>query len=981
MPTGLIFNTNIKSGSFMQLVRILITALLALVFNFALLAQNGFIRGSVFDNKTGESLPGVTIFVMETTSGTLTDFDGKFNLSIAAGTYNLRISYISYETVIVEKLVVKSGGVVLLDNLKLKEAQVELSEVTITAEAVRNSEIAMLTMKQKSANLIDGISAVNFRKTGDSDAASSLKRVPGISVEGGKYVFVRGLGDRYTKTILNGVDIPGLDPDRNTLQMDIFPTNVIDNIIVHKSFSPELPADFTGGVIDITTKDFPELKTGNISLSLGYNPDMHFNADFLTYEGGKTDFLGYDDGTRAIPATENIPFFSEVVAKPDSPEGQRFREIMNNFNPHLAAIRDNSLMDYSVGVALGNQIPLKKVTLGYNFSLSYKVNQEYYKDAEFGSYGMLANPETYELERREYTYGEFGSTNVLLGGLAGFAVKTKRSKYILNVLHLQNGESKAGIFDYNGSDQGSNFNAIQHNLEYSQRALTNVLLSGKHFFADNKWGVEWKLSPTRSEIMDPDIRFTRYETRGALFSISTEVGFPERIWRDLTEMNVVGQLNISRDYKLFGNDAKVKFGGAYTHKERDYDIRSYAINVRGVPLTGNPDELFLPENIWPLGGNLNRGTAYESRFIPNNFNKFESNNQNTAFYLSTEISPFAKLKAIVGVRAENFVQRYTGQNQTTDSNFDNEVVIDDLDFFPSANIIYNLSDKQNIRASYSQTIARPSFKEMSFAEIFDPISGRVFVGGLFRDADDVAGIEYWNGNLRVTKIQNADLRWEMFHGKGQTISVSAFYKVFDSPIEIVQYVSQKGAFQPRNVGDGQVSGLELELRQNLSFFGKAFDNFVFTSNLTYAKSRIELSTTEYQSRVDNARAGESVSEYREMAGQAPYIVNAGFSYNGSEKGFLNGFEAGVYYNVQGPTLEVVGIADRPDVYTLSFNSLNINVNKSFGEAKKLQVGIKIDNLLGDTKESVFQSFKADDQYYTFLDQGRTIQMRISYKFF
>jgi hypothetical protein len=983
-PTGLIFNKNTKSGSYMQLVRILFTALLALVFNFALLAQNGFIRGSVFDNKTGESLPGVTIFVMETTSGTLTDFDGKFNLSIAAGTYNLRISYISYETVIVEKLVVKSGGVVLLDNLKMKEAQVELAEVTITAEAIRNSEAAMLTMKQKSANLIDGISAANFRKIGDSDAASSLKRVTGISVEGGKYVFVRGLGDRYTKTILNGMDIPGLDPDRNTLQMDIFPTNIIDNIIVHKSFSAELPADFTGGVIDIATKDFPELKTGNISLSLGYNPGMHFNSDFLSYEGGKTDWLGYDDGTRAIPATENIPFFSEVVGNPNSEKGMRFKEIMSKFNPIMAAKREQSLMDYSVGLAVGNQHPLKKITLGYNISFSYKYSTEYYADAEYGNYGMVAIPDVFELERREYTLGEYGSSSVLLGGLAGFAVKTKKSKYILNFLHLQNGESKAAIFDYSGSNQGSNFDAFQHNLEYNQRALTNVLLSGKHFLSNNKWGVEWKISPTRSQLSDPDIRFSRYETRGNAFSISTEVGFPERIWRELSETNIAGQLNISHDYKAFGNDAKLKFGGAYTGKDRDYEIRSFAINVRSIPLTGNPDELFYPENIWPYNGAPNRGTAYESRFVPNNFNKYNSNNENKAFYVATEITLFQHLKAILGVRGESFVQRYTGKAQTNinvPDVLENEELINDFDIFPTANIIYSLGEKQNLRASYSQTIARPSFKEMSYAEIYDPITKRTFVGGLFRDADDIAGIEYWDGNLIVSKIQNVDLRWEMFQGKGQILSVSAFYKAFDSPIEIVQYLSLKSAFQPRNVGDGQVSGLELEIRQNLGFIGKAWDNFVITSNLTFVKSRIELSATEYKARIDYARDGESVLKYREMAGQAPYIVNAGFSYNGSEKGFLNGFEAGVYYNVQGPTLEVVGIADRPDVYTLSFNSLNINVNKSFGEAKKLQVGIKIDNLLGDTKESVFQSFKADDQYYTFLDQGRTIQMRISYKFF
>lgn len=972
---------NNQSTAFMPRLKQFILFLSVVLFSGFASAQNGFIRGTVYDAKTGETLPGVTIFVLGTTSGTLTDFDGKFNLSIAPGEYNLRVSYISYETVVVEKLMVKAGGVVLLDNLKLKEAQVELSEVTITAEAIRNSEAAMLTMKQKSANLIDGISAANFRKIGDSDAASSLKRVTGISVEGGKYVFVRGLGDRYTKTILNGMEIPGLDPDRNTLQMDIFPTNVIDNIIVHKSFSAELPADFTGGVIDIATKDFPEVKTANLSLSLGYNPDMHFNSDYLSYEGGKTDWLGYDDGTRAIPATENIPFFSEAVVNPNGDKGIRFKEIMSNFNPVMAAKREQSLMDYSAGFSVGNQHPLKKITLGYNVSLSYKYSTEYYKEAAYGNYGLVSEPDIFELERREYTSGEYGSSSVLLGGLAGFAVKTKSSKYILNFLHLQNGESKAALSLFSGTDQGSNFDAIQHNLEYSQRALTNVLFSGKHFFSNNKWGVEWKISPTRSELYDPDVRFTRYETRGNTFSISTEVGFPERIWRELSETNLAGQLNISRDYKAFGNDAKLKFGGAYTGKDRDYEIKSFAINVRNIPLTGNPDELFYPENIWPYTGSVNRGTTYEARFVPNNFNKFNSNNENIAFYISTEITPFQNVKAILGFRGESFVQRYTGQSQTDKIVLDNEELINDFDLFPSANIIYSINEKQNLRVSYSQTIARPSFKEMSYAEIYDPITGRTFVGGLFRDADDVAGIVYWDGNLVVSKIQNADLRWEMFQGRGQTISVSAFYKFFKNPIEIVQYLSIKNAFQPRNVGNGQLAGLEFEMRQNLGLFSEKMENFVFSTNLTYTSSRIKQSETELTSRNDNARNGEKVEEYREMAGQAPFIINAGLSFEGSDKGFLNGFEAGLFYNVQGPTLEVVGIADRPDVYTTSFNSLNLNINKTFGDRKKLQVGLKVENILGDVKESVFQSFNASDQFYTYLNQGRSVQLRLGYKFF
>jgi TonB-dependent receptor len=942
-------------------------------------AQSGIIRGTVFDDATGESLPGVTIFAEGTTIGTMTDFDGKFNLNIAPGTYTLRVSFISYETIKIKDLQVKSGEVNLLDNLRLKEAKIELSEVTITAEVLRNSEIAMLTMKQKSAHLMDGISAVNFRKIGDSDAASSMKRVSGVSVEGGKYVFVRGLGDRYTKTILNGVDIPGLDPDRNTLQMDIFPTNVIDNIVVHKSFSADLPADFTGGVIDIETKDFPEVKTGNFSLSLAYNPQMHFNSNYLTYEGGKTDFLGFDDGTRDIPATTDIPLFSEVVGNPDSEKGQRYRQILESFNPTMATMKQNSFMDYSLGASVGNQISGKKITWGYNAAISYKNNTEFYENAQYGRYGMSGNSDINELETREQQSGDFGVNNVLLSGLAGIALKTNKTKIRINFLRLQNGESKAGVFNYQKSNQGTVFEGIQHNLEYSQRSLTNLLVSGNHYL--NNWEIEWKISPTFAKIIDPDVRFTRYEIRDGAYSISTESGFPERIWRNLDEENIAGILNITRDFEIFGNKSKLMFGGASTYKQRTYSILNFAINIRNVELFGDPNEIFSPENLWPMGGSSGKGTTYEAPFIPNNPNQFDANNFNSAAFLSWELSPVKNLRAIVGLRGENFVQRYTGQDQLATNVFTNEVVIDQLNFFPTVNLIYNLAEKQNIRVSYAKTIARPSFKELSYAEIFDPISGRTFIGGLFRDANDFAGIEYWDGNLQTTDIQNYDIRWELFGQKAQTISLGVFYKSFSKPIEIVPFVTLVGAFQPRNVGDGEVSGIELELRKNLDFLSTSMKNFTFSSNLTLTQSRIKLSNTEYASRLENARTGQSIDNYRDMAGQAPYIVNGGISYNGGENGFWNGLEAGIYYNVQGQTLEIVGIVDRPDIYSKPFHSLNINANKSFGKDKRMQIGLKIDNLLNAKKESVFVSYEAQDQYFTKLNQGTTFQVRFGYKFF
>ena len=971
----------------MRYLKFILAVLIATTISSAI-AQEGFIRGIVYDDQTAESLPGVTVFVEGTTLGSITDFDGKFSVTVPQGTYTLRVSFISYETLNIEGVIVEAGEPTILDNLRLKEANIEIKGVVVTAEVIRNTETAMLAMKKKSANLMDGISAVNLRKIGDSDAAESMKRVPGVSIQGGKYVYVRGLGDRYTKTLLNGMDIPGLDPDKNSLQMDIFPTNIIDNIVVNKSFTPELPADFTGGIVDIMTKDFPEQKQMKVSASLSYIPGMHFNNNYLTYEGGKTDWLGFDDGTREIPATENIPFYTDAISDyPDGPDATRYREILSGFNPTLAAMQEQSFMDFSVGASVGNQINREKVTWGFNAAISYKNETDYFEDAVFGRYGLSSNPDVYEMERREYQVGDYGVNSVLLSAMAGLALKTAKSKYRLNILHLQNGESTAGIFNYAKSNQGTEFSGYQHNLEYSQRSLSNLLLGGKHVLANN-WDIEWKLSPTFSKLDDPDVRFTRYVvTEEGNLVIGTESGFPQRIWRELEEVNYSGLAHVTKGFEFMGEKAKLLFGGGYTYKERDFTIRSYMINIRNPwDLSGDPNEIFSDENLWPRDGSASDGTTYDAPFVNDdgkeeNANSYNASSNLMSGYVSAELNPFNRLKAILGLRLEKNIQYYTGQNQLGTIIFNDEKVMDDVDFFPSVNLIYSLNDNQNLRASYARTIARPSFKELSYAEIFDPITGRTFVGGLYEDRDDVAGEVYWDGNLISTAIDNFDLRWEMFQPGGQTISVSAFYKQFNNPIELVQYTTLVGAFQPRNVGDGEVFGAEMEVRKNLEFLSVILQDFSFSGNFTWTKSRIKLSNTEYLSRIDNARTGQQVDAYRDMAGQAPYLINAGIAYNGGADGFWKGMEAGLYYNVQGETLYIVGIVDRPDVYTKPFHSLNFNANKAFGKDDRMRLGLKVENILGADRETVFKSYEADDQYFTKFDPGTKITLRFGYDIF
>lgn len=948
-------------------------------FGSTLIAQEtGTIRGTIFNETSGATMPFVKVFILNTEVATQSDLDGKFSVNVPEGTHSIKLVASYFETTVYNDIEVKAGDVTVLENVSMREATEELGTVIVERKAIRNTENAMLKMKSKSPNQIDAISAATFGKIGVSDAASAMKSVPGVSVAGGKYVYIRGLGDRYNKTLLNGMDIPGLDPDKNTVQMDIFPTNIIDNIIVNKTFLAELPADFTGGVIDITTKDFPEEQKRNLSVSAGYNPLFHFQNDYLTYKGGKTDFLGFDDGTRAIPATSNIPFFAQAIGNAETAE--RYKEVLSAFNPTMAAFEKMSLMDGSISTSFGNQFKKEKVTIGYNVVASYKNTTEFYREAEFGRYGLAGSADSTEMQTRELQRGSYGVNNVLMTAMAGFGIKKDNSKYTMNVIHLQNGESKAGIFDYLNSDQGAIFNGYQHNLEYSQRSLTNVLFSGKHLMEDNDWEVEWRVAPTLSIIKDPDIRFTRYEERNDSLIIGTEAGFPERIWRELNEKNLAGKLGFTKGFQFLNRDAKLKFGSAYVYKTRDFIIRNFALNVRDVNLTGDPDELFAPENVWPMNGDITKGTTYEVSFMPNNPNKYNSNVHNMGGYIAAELNPFKRISTTVGVRVENYIQRYTGQDQLGDNIFNNQVVLNDLGIFPSLNVVYRVNEKQNLRFSYGRTTARPSFKELSYAEIYDPVTGRTFIGGLFKDEDVNSGTVYWDGELKSTDIHNFDVRWEFFQGPGQTISITGFYKKFFNPIEIVQFSAQTGSFQPRNVGDGEVIGGEFEWRQNLKFLSDKMENFSVSLNVTYTESRILYSVTEKESRVANARTGQLIGDYRDMAGQAPYLINGGLSYNGGEEGFLKGFQAGLYYNVQGQTLQYVGIVDRPDIYSVPFHSLNFNSNKIFGENDQFLIGFKVSNLLNDKKEAVFKSFNAQDQFFSKLSPGTAFSVKFRYNF-
>ncbi len=933
-----------------------------LVLTFALVqfgfAQTGTLSGKLMDGEFNEVLPFANIVIKGSTNGTTTDFDGIYSLEVEPGTYTVSFSFLGYTTQEITNVLIESGKTVEL-NVSLQPASAQLDEVVLTTTVRKNTEASVLNLQKNSVTLMDGLSLEAIKTAGASDIADAIKRVPGVSVQEGKYVYVRGLGDRYTKSILNGMDIPGLDPDKNTVQMDIFPTSILENVIVLKSASADLPADFTGGVVDIITKDFPAQKQMSISASLGYNPDMHFQDDYLGYEGGGTDFLGFDDGTRELPVSENL-----VIPSPSNAnENHRLEAITQAFDPTLAAERSNSKPDFGLGFSYGNQFNVGDNTLGLIASVDYKNSTSFYRGFENGIYQKHPESSENELLYDRRQHGDIGSNNVLASALAGLSYKTGRSKYRLNLLHIQNGESRAALFDQR-TEISNVLDVVKNNLEYSQRSVSNVLLSGKHTSGDASFTTDWSLSPTLAKVQDKDVRLTTFIVNPDGYTISSDAGFPNRLWRDLEEVNAVAKLDFTKNYELFGNRSQLKFGGLYSYKQRDFAIHNYNIAFFNFPtssLNGDPDAILADQNIWTV----DNGSGAYVRGNPQPANTFDSDQNTIAGYLSNEFRFADKFRAILGLRAEKFTTHFTGQNTSGSIVYGDEKTIDELDLFPSVNLIYEFRDNTNFRISYSRTTARPSFKELSIVQIPDLLTGVMFLGNL---------------DLVPTYIDNFDFRFELFGDAAQMFAISSFYKKFTDPIEIVAYdITAPNQFTPRNAPSADVFGLEFEARKNFGFISEGLSDLSLNLNLSLIDSKIEMAkgpNREYEARQIYARDGETIKDTRELQGQSPFLVNAGLNYNNREAGI----ETGLFYNVQGKTLEVVGFGLNADVYTQPFNSLNFNFAKTLGTEKRSKISLSATNLLGGDRESLYHAFRADKQRFSFRDPGTSFSLGYSYTF-
>ena len=960
------------------------SSLLCLLAAASALHAQGVVTGTVLDD-LGDPAYGATVVVVDSDPilGTTTDLDGKYRLEVPVGDglASLTFSYVGLGDKTVADVTVERGEVTFLD-VALEESSIELETAVVTAQALQNTDVALTKIRAGSDKILDGISSQEMSRLNLSNAASALTKVTGTTIVDGKYIVVRGLGDRYSTAQLNGLEMPSTDPYRNSPQLDLIPSSLLDNIITSKTFSPDQPGSFTGGNVNLQTKAFPEQRTFSVSVSAGYNTLATFNDDFLTHAGGANDYWGYDDGTRALPAEllairdnpVNVPnflgddrFISPLTvgiqtistrSEEAAPLFEAVERATDLLPTDFALRRDAPPVNHSVGLSYGDRLDL-----GGDRQLGFIVSGKF--DRDYAHYGG-GTEAIYELADGDaaalnpfFVYSDTRSTEVPSVGLFGTASLRLAHGQTISALGVYSHTTAIETRRLDGVAPGYNIEApdvVENSVqEFLERSTVTGQLSGEHALtAAGDFTLDWSASYTQSEQNTPNLRFLSAIRVGgadgtAIFR-QNELGLPSNFFRELRDDQGEVKLDLRKE---FAGGHKVQVGGAYRNKERDFSEQTFQSFY--VP----SNALFsIDDGVEDFFSDANTGLlTTESGDRVNNFanditadaNSYDGTETIGAAYAMSTISILPQLRAVVGARLETtdmFVE--SRDSGLVASRRIGEITSTDL--LPSVNLIYSPTENANVRASFTQTLARPNMREVAIFPSFEFSGGPQFSG---------------NPDLELTNVDNYDLRFEYFPAAGGILSASSFYKRFRNPI-VQTYLAGTGAspfFTYVNVDEATVYGLELEARHHLGFLAPWAQALTAGANFSLIESRSDIDPGEVQ------RNGLD-DDTRPLQGQSPYIVNGSLAYLNREVGV----DAAVSYNLFGDRLAFNGNNGTPDVYERSRGSLDVTVAKELGPVTLRAVA---QNLL-DPDYETFADFRGNDFVYSSYRRGMTFQLSVGY---
>ncbi len=909
----------------------------------------GVISGTILDENTAEPLIGANIAIQETGGGVSADLDGKYQISLPSGTYTLTVSYIGYKSKTIEGVESKDKKITYLD-LSLSDEALDLDlNVVVKATQLRNSENSVMQLQRKSDKIQDGISSQEMARIGVSDAAGAMKKVSGASVQGGKFIYIRGLGDRYSLSQLNGLTIPSTDPYRNSAHLDLIPANLLDNIITSKTFTPDQPGTFTGGNVNLQTKNFPEQFVLSISMSVGYNAQNNLIKSFLTHGGGSLDWLGYDNGFRSRPDfvrnSEHIQYLNknaELKARfGDIDYANGIDRIANAFSTQFTPEESRTPFNHSLGISFENQYKLFGKPLGVIFSSSYKKTFEHLGNAQ------KANWTLFDINSDNlFNLGDFEDTKSseipVLNGMLGMTYKFNDYHRIRTMVMYNHHTSKSSRFLF--GERPDNIISPEflegRALIFNEREMKNAQLSGNHAFPKlNNAKLEWTVSNVYSSQSEPDTRFftNQYNRDSQTFDIPlSNVEQPFHFFRQLDDNQLDGKIDITIPFNKAG-DYKLKFGSLISRKNRNFDEERYQITTSAFAekFAGNTDEFLRHDNIGIIDFDESRNRYYIGNYLVDATianNNYQGHDHVNAYYAMISLALFQKLKVIGGARFES-TDLFTGSEATSRADSLRIGKIKTKDILPSVNCIFPFTPDMNLRMAYSHTLARPNMRELAPFTSYDPLTKEFYVG---------------NPSLKRTLVKNLDLRWEWFLSPGNLIAVSGYYKHFDHPISLQYLRSSNPEIQFANVKNGKLFGIELEVRKGLGFITPRLDHFKIGSNFSLIRSSLQV----------NDLTGLE-PEDRPFEGQPPYILNAILSYLNPK----NGLDFVLSYNQLGDRLNLIGREGTPDIYNRGRSHLDVKVTKKFGNLKltfSFRNLLNSDYVLSSTyknKEFIYSKYK------------------------
>ncbi len=827
----------------MKYLKLFIVLIISFIRISEVSAQSrGEITGKIIDSVTGDEIVGANIMIEGTNIGAATDLEGRFRITnVEPGTYSLLISYISYSKTVIRDIAVIAGQTTRIEATLIPEA-ISVEEIVVVDRMDLSYESALLNQKKKSSNISDGISSEQIKRSPDATTGDALKRVTGVTLVDNKFIFVRGTSERYSNAQLNNTSLASSEPEKKSFAFDLLPSNLLDNTIILKSFTPDLAGDFAGGTVQVNTIDFPDKLKLNVSYGTSYTPNSSLKS-FNTYSGGRNDFWGVDDGTRAIPSSF-----------PDNLNNAGLnREEINNLAKDFKNVWQPSSrkapLNNNFSVSFGDGASLLGQNFGFITALSFR-NSYKTEDLERNEYESSGEPR-YAFTGTQSTY------STLWGGL--FNVSYKISD--LHKLSIKN------TYSHSSDDETSVLNGAQYSdagkeqnqtaLRYLEREVYSGQLVGEHAFPIiNNLKLEWRAFTSYSRRDEPDYRRIIYgRDIGSNDPFAANLGFQPnlknggRFFSHLTDRNKGAAL----DFTLPVSKLRFKYGAIYEEKNRSFDSRliSVIINASGNGFTDFNllylplDKIFEPENFKRNGFSIGE--------YQNGTNTYKAGQELFASYLMGEV-PFRLFSEdfifIGGARLENSTQ--------TINSFDLSGLIPiyselkKVDILPSANLIYKLNNLTNLRLAYSQTVNRPELRELAPFSYFDFVTQTSLTG---------------NPNLQRALIKNYDFRYEIYPSVGELFSVSTFYKTISDAIEkvVIAGVSLGAERTFLNSDKATIYGFELEGRLSLRHLGGYFENFALNANYSWIKSTVEVKSTETTFARDN----------RPLQGQSPYVINLG----------------------------------------------------------------------------------------------------------